>query len=161
VLVVDDSVNTGRELRRARDRVARADLPFAAVCVSPGAHGSVDHHVAVVPTPRLFGWNLFHHPSLRHCCVVADGLLWRRPAAADLADAAAYRRYLATADPLTLPTKRVGWVVTDRPASDREATAAWLDAHGVAYDRIVTLGRPPSAPPRPGRPPTSRPMRGC
>lgn len=144
VLVVDDSINTGRSMERTRARIERAGLPFdveyAAIYITPGGYRHVDYWVEVVRNPRVFGWNLTHHPMLRRSCVVADGVLWRRPTAAERRSEAAYRHYLASVGPLAVPTKRVGWLVTARPPADRDRTEAWLDAHGVDYDRLVMLG---------------------
>jgi hypoxanthine phosphoribosyltransferase len=67
VLVVDDSVNTGREMRRVRDRlsVLEADFDFiycAVYGLDEGKHDTAtDIVLHYVPQPRVFQWNYRNH----------------------------------------------------------------------------------------------------
>jgi orotate phosphoribosyltransferase len=149
VLILDDSVLTGSAMTAAQDRVAEADLPpsvellFGAVYVSPEGRDLVDTFAAVVPFPRVFEWNLMHHPGVvPKSCFDLDGVLCRDPTPAENDDGERYREFLATVDPLVLPTKPVGWIVTARLEKYRAETEAWLDRHGVEYGELIMLDLP-------------------
>lgn len=133
VLVVDDSVYSGKELTRTRARLRAAGLPhrllFGAAYVRPARRGAVDSWAEVVPHPRAFEWNLMHHPYLELSCLEVDGVLCAPPPpGADPGDPAV----LAGLSPLLRPTTKLGWLVTARPERLRRTTEAWLDRHGIA-----------------------------
>jgi orotate phosphoribosyltransferase len=143
VVVIDDSVNTGGEMRRTAARLSAANLPFtveyAAVYITPGGYQYVDYWAEVVANPRVFGWNIHHHPILRHACVDLEGIIQRAPVGTDgglLPGGVSGAVDL----PSSIPSTRLGWVVSTRPESDRSAVRAWLADNGVAYDRLVLLG---------------------
>jgi orotate phosphoribosyltransferase len=143
VVVVDDSVNTGGEMRRTAARLSAAALPFsveyAAVYIAPGGYRYVDYWAEVVPNPRVFGWNIYHHPILRHACVDLEGVLQQTPVGTD--GGLLPGGVSATVDrSASVPSTRLGWVVSTRPESDRPAVRAWLADNGVAYDRLVLVG---------------------
>lgn len=149
VLVVDDSVDTGRQMEETRAELAEMDLPFdlefAAIYVSRTGHRHVDHYVEVVRKPRAFEWNLMHHPILKHTCMGIDGVLCQFPANGVRADEDRYREFVRTVDPTAIPTERIGWLVTNRPEKYREETEAWLDRHGIHYDELVMRDSPDTA----------------
>jgi orotate phosphoribosyltransferase len=143
VLVVDDSVNTGRAMREARERIAAAGVPFdveyAAVYITPGGYQVVDYWAEVVGTPRVFGWNILHHPILRHACVDFDAVVQSVNTASDggTVDGREDERSLAS----RLRTARsLGWIVTTRPESDREVVKAWLADNQITYRDLICLG---------------------
>ena len=148
VLVVDDSVGAGNQLRATKQELAEAGLPhtlrYAAVYMMPGSEEVVDFFCEPVPYPRVFEWNFMHHGQLSMSCMALEGVLCREPSpeekAGDRANSEAYRAYLESADPLHLPTKRVGWIVSCRPETARARTRAWLERHGVAYEELIMLG---------------------
>lgn len=156
VLVVDDSVNSGRALARARAEIAAAGLPYelvyAACYVTEESKDNVDFWCEVVPTPRVFEWNVMHQGLLASCCVDIDGVLCRDPLPEENDDGPRYLRFLAEAEPLFLPTVRVGALVSARLEKYRAETMAWLDKHGVQYDELVLLDLPDAA---------TRRARGC
>jgi orotate phosphoribosyltransferase len=146
VLVVDDSVNTGDQLTRVRERLATVDtfhqIAYAAAYVSPETQDRVDYFGDVVRSPRAFEWNLFHHPVLRTTCMDIDGVLCHDPVDDENDDGPRYERFLETARPYRIPSVRVGWLVTSRLEKYRSRTEAWLQSNGVKYDHLEMLDLP-------------------
>ncbi len=149
VLVVDDSVRTGSQMAETRERLAGHDFPFdvsyGAVYVSPGGHEHVDYWGEIVPMPRVFEWNVMHHPVLNSACVDIDGVLCRDLTAEENDDGERYRELLSTVEPNVVPDQRIGHLVTSRPEKYRPETEDWLDTHGVRYDDLVMTDAPSEA----------------
>jgi uncharacterized HAD superfamily protein/adenine/guanine phosphoribosyltransferase-like PRPP-binding protein len=142
VLIVDDSVGTGAQIREIRAELARRALPHriavAVVYATPVGEPLVDYHAVSVPTLRhFFAWNVMHHGAMATWCVDLDGVLCRDLTADEDDEGERYARFLQTAEPLFLPTNRIGWVVTGRLERHRAVTEAWLQRHGVACDHLV------------------------
>lgn len=146
VLVVDDSVNSGRQMTETRDRLEEQDLPFdvsyGAVYVSPQGHEYVDYWVEMVNPPRVFEWNLMHNPVLKISCVDIDGVLCRDPTSEENDDGERYREFLSTVEPNIVPDQRIGHLVTSRLEKYRPETEDWLDEHGIRYDNLVMMDLP-------------------
>jgi orotate phosphoribosyltransferase len=145
-LVVDDSVSSGSQMRQVQTRLRAANLPYeiryAAVYAAPGSQGFVDHFLEIVPHERCFEWNVMHHAGLRSWCVDIDGILCRDPLPEENDDAEAYQRFLSTAEPIYVPTKRIGWLVTCRLEKYRRLTEKWLADHRIEYDELIMLQLP-------------------
>ena len=145
-LVVDDSVSSGKQLRRIKDRIAAA-LPQASVrylamyATSAGA-SLVDFTGEIVEKPRCFEWNVLHHDQLETFCVDIDGVLCLDPTKEQNDDGEQYARFLHDAIPYFLPTKKVGWLVTCRLERYRQHTEQWLQRHGVEYGELVMMRYP-------------------
>lgn len=146
VLVVDDSVNSGAQMTETRSRIEEHAFPFdiqyGAIYVSPDGHRHVDHWGEVVPTPRLFEWNLIHHPVLKDACVDIDGVLCRDPTPEENDDGERYREFISEVEPKIVPNQRIHRLVTCRLEKYRPETEAWLDAHGITYDTLVMMDLP-------------------
>jgi orotate phosphoribosyltransferase len=151
VLVVDDSVLTGTSMTEARERVAAADIPaetevvFGAVYVSPRGerNGIVDTYADVVKPPRVFEWNLMHHPGIvPKSCFDLDGVLCRDPTPEENDDGERYREFISTVDPRVVPSNPIGRIVTARLEKYRDQTEAWLDRHGIEYGELIMLDLP-------------------
>ncbi|MEM9522341.1 MAG: phosphoribosyltransferase family protein [Actinomycetota bacterium] len=146
ILVLDDSVDTGRSLREAkdilRDHPARERMLFGAVFVSPSARDKVDVYCEVIEPPRVFSWNLMSHGLIERAAFDIDGVLCVDPTSAQNDDGPRYRDFLTTAQPLALPTRQVGELVTSRLEKYRPETEAWLAAHGVEYGTLHMLDLP-------------------
>ena len=146
VLVIDDSVHTGASARAARARLAAArpdvEAIFAAVFGARARHEAVDVVLETVAMPRLFEWNLMHHPDLVHCALDIDGVLCRDPDERENDDGPRYRRFLETVPPLVRPSRPVGALVSSRLEKYRGETEAWLARHGIAYGALHLLDLP-------------------
>lgn len=131
VLIIDDSVGHGTEMRRVRQRLEAAaegrSLHFATVFANPAAASVVDVAFEFLPTGRYFSWNAMHHDGLSTAGIDADGLLWAAGGApADRAPPLIWR-----------PSVEVGWIVTRRGEAERKVTEAWLASHEIRFQRLV------------------------
>ena len=146
VLVVDDSVKSGRQMTETRRRLGERDFPFeisyGAIYVSPQGHKYVDYWGEVVSSPRVFEWNLIHHPTLQYSCVDIDGVLCRDPTPEENDDGERYREFLADVEPKVVPNQRIGHLVTSRLEKYRPETERWLDEHGIRYDTLTMMDLP-------------------
>ena len=149
VLVVDDSVNSGSAMRRARSELDAAgldyDLVYSACYVTEASQDLVDLWFEIVPTPRVFEWNVMHQQLLADCCVDIDGVLCRDPRPDENDDGPRYREFLLNVEPLFLPTVRIGALVTARLEKYRSETEEWLGRHGIEFDELVMLDLPDAA----------------
>jgi len=146
VLVVDDSVNSGAQMTETRSRIDDHAFPFdvyyAAIYVSSGGHRYVDYWGEVVPTPRVFEWNVIHHPILESACVDIDGVLCRDPTPEENDDGENYREFISGVEPNIVPNQRIHRLVTCRLEKYRSETETWLDGHGIEYDALVMMDLP-------------------
>jgi uncharacterized HAD superfamily protein len=146
ILVFDDSLNRGDAMREARERLrhlsGEVKLTFAAAYVVPDGADEVDIALEILPLPRIFEWNFIHHVYLERACVDIDGVLCVDPSEDENDDGAAYLQFLTGAVPLYRPTRRIGCLVTSRLEKYRPQTEAWLERHGVVYDKLVMLDLP-------------------
>lgn len=147
-LVLDDSVNTGSTLREAREKLAAAHAGsgmkyvFAAPYVAQDSTAMVDCYYQVLPIPRVFEWNLYHHVILTKSCMDIDGILCRDPSEAENDDGPRYRAFLSDVPVRVKPTVRVKYLVTCRLEKYRPLTEAWLQRSGIAYDQLIMLDLP-------------------
>jgi orotate phosphoribosyltransferase len=139
VLVLDDSSLTGKSILRARtqSRTLPFDCTFGAVYATRRALPHLDCYFKILPTPRIFEWNIYHHSILRHACVDIDGVLCVDPTTAENDDGKRYIQFLKTARPLHLPTVEVAALVTNRLEKYRPQTEEWLAQHNVKYKKLV------------------------
>jgi orotate phosphoribosyltransferase len=146
-LVVDDSVLSGRALKRAKTALLHSTLQiyYAGIFVEPAVVEHVDFYGELLPRPRLFEWNILHHAILSQSCVDIDGVLCTDPTTAQNDDGPRYREFLQTAEPKYLPSVPLGWVVTSRLEKYRGLTADWLQQYGVQYKQLIMLDAPNAA----------------
>ncbi len=149
VLIVDDSVATGKQMSVVKDMVGKAQIPhkicYAATYVMPEVAHLVDFFFEVIPYPRVFEWNVMHQPYLERFCVDIDGVLCRDPTEEENDDGPRYRNFLETVPPKIVPTHRIGWLVTCRLEKYRELTEGWLAKHGIRYNNLIMMDFPDKA----------------
>lgn len=140
VLVVDDVVSVGTEMDRVRHRMERDSSQhsycYLAVFGFPGRPGRADLILEEVPRPMVFEWSFLHSTALDRVCLDIDGIICVDPTSEEDDGGDGYRRFLAEARPLFLPTATARALVTSRPESARAATMAWLERHGVTYREL-------------------------
>lgn len=146
VLVVDDIVWTGAQVRKAKERIDEARLPhkveFGVVYVQPYSADLVDYYHEKLPGNRLFEWALLHNQYLTDACMDIDGILCRDTRPGEDDDGPAYRRFLSTVEPAYIPSWPVGWLVTSRLEKYRDLTEEWLARHRVPYGELIMLDLP-------------------
>lgn len=138
VLLVDDTVNKGRAMARAVEALPRARI--TRLCVfgpyQVPAAGVVDISLADCPGPRVFAWNLLKHKRLARWAFDMDGVLCRDNTKAENDDGERYARFIAGAEPLFLPQRPVGHIVTCRLERYRSETEKWLRRHNVEFGEL-------------------------
>lgn len=147
-LIVDDSSRTGEALARAVETLNSASitLPPVTTCVVYGTSAirdRVDIVMDVIDQPRIFEWNVLHHPGiLKEACLDIDGVLCHDPSHAENDDGPAYLSFLQNARPLYLPSHPIKALVTSRLEKYRPETEEWLRRHGIVYDELIMLDLP-------------------
>ena len=116
IVIIDDSVMSGVEMRRTRARVQGSEcntkVLYAAVYATDQSRDFVDIHFEICPAPRIFAWNLMHTPLLTSACVDIDGVLCVDPTEEENDDGPRYRKFLEKALPLLRPSYEIGTLVT-------------------------------------------------
>ena len=146
VLVIDDTLNTGRQLaevqQTVQEQVTNVTPLYAAVYVAPGKEECLDYYCESLPNPRCFEWNIMHHPHMKRWCLDIDGVLCVDPLKAENDDGERYQNFLKTATPLALPTYKIGWLVTARLEKYRTMTEDWLHQQGVEFGHLMMMDYP-------------------
>lgn len=148
VLIVDDSINTGAEFTRVRERLKHVagDVSFVFCAVyglSPSGQDSVaDVVLSILPQPRIFQWNYRNHAIAEHSCFDLDGVLCVDPTDEENDDGEKYRTFLKNAIPLYLPRKPISAIVTSRLEKFRPETEQWLAHTGIRYKDLIMLDLP-------------------
>lgn len=155
ILIVDDCVSQGTELRKAREYIARLRLSDRAVFLTVFSFSEnsslADITLQVIPRPMCFQWSYLHTPELRNYCLDIDGVLCRDPSRVQDDNGAKYEEFLRDAIPLFRPTARVGHLITARLEKYRKPTEEWLSRNNIRYDKLVMLDVPdPATRKRPG-----------
>jgi orotate phosphoribosyltransferase len=146
VLVIDDSLFTGTQMRLVKKTIQEANLHhslyYAAVYVAPDRKNMVDYFYELVAMPRIFEWNFMHHGDMVNWCLDIDGVLCRDPTEEENDDGEKYLRFLKTAQPLIIPTVPMGWLVTCRLEKYRDITISWLERYGIKYKDLYMMDLP-------------------
>jgi hypothetical protein len=136
VLVVDDSVSSGAQLRVARDALTGMDVPllFGVAYSTPEALALVDFAFEVLPQPRVFEWNILNGETLRTSCVDLDALeaeasAWDAVAGSDGRDRIGRHFHYP-----------IGHITSTRGEADRGAIEAFLRRRGVSWGRLWLAG---------------------
>ena len=149
VLVVDDSILSGRTIAQVKARLQEHGLSekakLLAVYGTRSSRGCVDIQLETVAAPRVFEWNLFHHPLLAEACVDIDGVLCRDPTDSENDDGDRYRDFLENAPCRYRPAHHIGTLVSNRLEKYRAPTESWLKRNGITYDELVMLDLPAPA----------------
>ncbi len=143
VLVVDDSVSSGKAIREAKEKIKQnnvsARITYLAVYSLKGNGFMVDIHFKVCQQPRMFEWNYMHHWMLEYACMDIDGVLCEDPKIEQRVGEKQYLNFLENAIPKIIPTQKVGALVTGRKEKYRDATERWLHNHNVMYDKLIMM----------------------
>lgn len=148
ILLVDDSIGTGKALRKAKEliKLRRPDVEIITVAAyaSVESPNDVDVCFEVCPKPRLFEWNWHRSWKVKYCAFDIDGVLCRDPKRDEKQDTDGYIRFLKRAEPLFKPIRPVGALVTGRKEAHRAETEAWMVKNGIQYaDLVMMPGNPP------------------
>ncbi len=135
VLVVDDTVDSGRQLDKAKKRIASIqhlyEVYYGAVYVTPGQERLVDFYYESIPKPRAFEWNVMHCSNLPRCCVDIE-CLWQLDTHLDGTD---LNRIKST----MIPTREIGHLIVCHPERHRTSITDWLKNNKIYYQNLVTM----------------------
>ena len=146
ILVVDDSLHTGKSMMEIRDSLAGINpdrnIIYAAVFIKPGRENLVDFYFEPCPVPRLFEWNIMNHRYIRTACVDIDGVLCLDPTPEENDDGINYLRFLKKAKPYLRSRNKIGTLVTNRLEKYRDETESWLEKNNIHYGELVMRNLP-------------------
>jgi len=151
VLLVDDTIHSGKSMDHARELLIKAQvdqkITTCAVFANPKPKSltRINIFFDALPSPAVLEWNVMHRDKLEQFCVDIDGVLCRNPTRQEDDDGTEYQHFLENATPLTIPTYKVGYLVTSRLEKYRKDTEAWLQRYNVAYNELIMLDLPDKA----------------
>ncbi len=144
ILVVEDSYVTGIKLW---ENVAllpenvREKLDVIAI-YSATKTPKLDFYLEMIPYPRIFEWNIFHHVIVSSSAFDMDGVLCEDPTDEENDDGEKYRHFILNASPKYLPTVPIKTIVTSRLEKYRDETEQWLKNNKVEYGELIMLDLP-------------------
>jgi uncharacterized HAD superfamily protein len=139
VLLVDDSCNKGRAMARAVSLLPKGTkitrlAVFGPYQVEPSS--VCDLWFEVVHGPRAFAWNMQKHIRLPRWGFDFDGVLCRDNTKEENDDGPRYAKFLRDVEPLFIPQRPIGHIVTGRLERYRPETEAWLARHGIQFEAL-------------------------
>lgn len=151
ILLVDDSIDSGRSMERAVDAIrtvnSEVEISRACLIVTEATKSSVELYHKVITPPRTFEWNILHRKVASHlprgCLAVdLDGVLCANAPSGTDVDEKAYLEWLANAMPYLIPTFEIDAIITCRLEKYRVQTEEWLEKHGVRYRELLMWDLP-------------------
>lgn len=138
ILLVDDTSNKGGAMARAVGML-KGKAKSITRCAVFGPY-QVENPADIIDVwfedckgPRGFAWNIMKHARLGRWAFDFDGVLCRDPTRQENDDGPRYKQFLMSAEPLFLPTRPIGHIITGRLEKYRPECIAWLKRHGVEY----------------------------
>lgn len=146
ILLVDDTVNKGRAMNRAVQLIKTKRPKVEIIRFAVWGPYQLDDPKSVVDVwlqdlkgPRVFQWNLWKHIRGPRWFYDMDGVLCRDPRKDENDDGSKYLEFIKTAEPLFLPTRPIGHIVTARLEKYRQPTVEWLKRHGVEFQSLSMM----------------------
>ena len=142
ILLVDDSVLSGKSMINALSQIPeeyKGKITTTTVYCSTKKHDDVDIVFTQVEPPRVFEWNIFHHPIVANSCFDIDGVLCYDPTEEQNDDGSKYIDFILNAKPRFLPSMNIDVLVTNRLEKYRKQTEAWLAKHHVKFNTLIML----------------------
>jgi uncharacterized HAD superfamily protein/adenine/guanine phosphoribosyltransferase-like PRPP-binding protein len=146
VLLVDDSINSGKSLQESIDIMNQAKFDFkittAALIASDAANPLVDMHYKCLKHPRIFEWNMLHRKTASYfeqekIALDMDGVICENCPPNTDANEDAYIEWIRTAKPYLIPSFEIDAIVSCRLEKYRADTEQWLRHHNVRYKRLI------------------------
>lgn len=135
VLLVDDSILSGRSLRRELEALPeplRRRATTLAVYSSRPMRRDVDIVLHYLPHPRVFEWNVYHHPMIARAGMSLEGVIGPMQETPLVAGEAV--------PALLVPSETIRLLVSSRPESSRDSVERWLSGAGVKYASLTMIG---------------------
>lgn len=143
VLIVDDTVSSGRAIRGAKYKIAalhsgKKEL-FLAAYVRSETKMEVDIYFEIIDDERVFEWNYLHNTLLENACLDIDGVLCLDPTISQNDDDERYVDFILNATPKFIPSVKVGYIVTSRLEKYRSQTEYWLRKYNIDYKKLYMM----------------------
>lgn len=144
VLVVDDAMAKGDEIRKQKERLKPFEDEYEFVWMviyyaGPADRSEVDLYLEDISGYQhtMFEWNIFHNlvAIMGRSIWDMDGVLCAEPPDDYYKDR--YETYIKDALPLFIPSLPIGEVLTYRINAYRDVTEKWLNEHGVKYNKLI------------------------
>jgi uncharacterized HAD superfamily protein len=148
VLIVDDSIRSGSQLKVVKEKLsgcADFEFGFCTPYATTTNKDQVDHYFELIDRPRVFQWNLMHSWIYEYSCVDIDGVLCDDPNEAENDDGENYIQFLLNAPLKYKPGLPVKALVTNRLEKYRPQTERWLNENGIQYKELIMLDLPDRA----------------
>jgi uncharacterized HAD superfamily protein/adenine/guanine phosphoribosyltransferase-like PRPP-binding protein len=148
ILLIDDSILSGNSMLNSLKQIPtkfQGLITTAAVYSSHKNHENVDIVLTEVEPPRVFEWNIYHHPVVSNSCFDIDGVLCYDPSNEENDDGDKYVQFLCNAKPRFIPTEKIDYLVTNRLEKYRTQTEVWLSKNGVKFNKLIMLDLPGKA----------------
>lgn len=145
ILVVDDSINWGKTINKIKQLFKQKNdfkFYYGALYYTKQSKQFIDYGFKEVKQPRVFEWNLFHHPILTLSCVDIDGVLSEDPTDEQNDDGPKYLKFLKEVKPKYIPTFKIHTLVTCRLEKYRKVTENWLKKYNIKYKRLIMMDYP-------------------
>ena len=147
ILIVDDSINTGKALSKVKEQLksidqSKYDIEYCCIYAIEESKNKVDYYFEIVEQPRMFQWNYLNHSNSSVSCYDMDGVLCVDPTDEENDDGEKYINFILNAKPLYIPTYTINSIVTSRLEKYRAQTEEWLKQHNVKYQNLYMLDLP-------------------
>jgi uncharacterized HAD superfamily protein/orotate phosphoribosyltransferase len=145
VLIVDDSIRTGSELKNIKkliSGVSNLDFKYFVVYATRDNKNSIDFFCELIDGLRIFQWNILNSWIYEYSCVDIDGVLCEDPSDEENDDGENYRKFLINANVKYLPRYKIDILVTNRLEKYRTETVEWLDKNKIQYNKLIMLDLP-------------------
>ena len=144
ILLVDDSINTSRQMRIAYEKVkskypAHTVIRFAVYSSKKTKDYDIDIALEQCPLPRAFQWNFWKHKDLKNWATDLDGVLCRDPLAKIENDKGGPKllQFYKTADKKFPLQQKIKYIITARFERYRSVTEEWLRKNNIQYDNLI------------------------
>lgn len=146
VLVVDDSIYSGKALRICKDKLVNIEgdyfYTFCSIYSNEESKEKVDMYFEIVDNPRVFEWNLIRSSIYASSCVDIDGVLCEDPTEEQNDDGENYRKFILNAVPKFIPKVKIKYLVSSRLEKYRDDTLTWLKKNNIEFDELYMLNLP-------------------
>lgn len=146
ILLVDDSVRTGTQMRQAYDHIMalQPDTRIITLTVYSTPKKAQRRHIEPDvqlfthhQTDYIFPWFMWKTRRIEKCAVDMDGVLCRDCLPEENDDGVAYQQFLINADVKFKPSHPIGWIITARLEKYRDCTQSWLERNGIQYRQLI------------------------
>lgn len=143
ILIVEDSSISGKSFNELKEKMEqykyKNKLVYLIALVTEERKNLADIYLKICNAPRMFEWNYMHHAFLEKACVEIDGVLCQNPNEEEISNEENYIKFINNVKPRVIPTRKIGYLTTNRPEKYRKQTEKWLKKNNIQYDNLIML----------------------